>query len=138
MRDGKRLRTDLGRRGYIAFQLLLGGTIAAALVHPIFLFWLITDLARDELSFSGLVASLETSVILLTLCSGYIASIALAVKGLRRRNSSSAAFIVLTMPLYWLVLSAAAWRAVWQLVHSPYHWEKTKHGLTARSGHENR
>ncbi|HRF07524.1 MAG TPA: glycosyltransferase [Xanthobacteraceae bacterium] len=138
MRDGKRLRADLGRRGYLAFQLLLGGTIAAALVHPVFLFWLINDLARGELSFSGPVAGFETSIILLTLCSGYLASISLAVTGLRKRRFSSALFILLTMPLYWLLLSAAAWRAVWQLVHSPYHWEKTEHGLAARGDNESR
>lgn len=136
MRDHRRLHEQLGKRGYAAFQLLIGGTIAAALVHPVFLFWLLCDIAQGGLSFSGWLARFETSMALLTLCGGYGASAVLAVTGLRRRGFSSAAFVVLTIPFYWLLLSAAAWRAVWQLMHSPYHWEKTEHGLAARSGNE--
>jgi hypothetical protein len=30
-------------------------------------------------------------------------------------------------------MSAAAWRALWQLVRAPYHWEKTPHGLARSS-----
>jgi cellulose synthase/poly-beta-1,6-N-acetylglucosamine synthase-like glycosyltransferase len=47
---------------------------------------------------------------------------------------------VLLMPLYWLLMSLAAWRAVAQLVTKLHVWEKTPHGLSggdtdpARSG----
>lgn len=39
----------------------------------------------------------------------------------------------LLSPVYWILLSVAATRAVIQIVTSPHHWEKTKHGdhLTA-------
>jgi hypothetical protein len=37
------------------------------------------------------------------------------------------------MPLHWLLLSAAAWRALWQLLLNPFHWEKTAHGLARTS-----
>jgi hypothetical protein len=37
------------------------------------------------------------------------------------------------MPLYWLLLSVAAWRALFQLVRDPYRWEKTEHGLARNS-----
>jgi hypothetical protein len=30
------------------------------------------------------------------------------------------------MPAYWLAISYAAYRALWQLM-SPYYWEKTEH-----------
>jgi hypothetical protein len=41
-----------------------------------------------------------------------------------------------TMPLYWLLMSAAAWAALWQFLVAPYHWNKTEHGLSnlQRSG----
>jgi hypothetical protein len=32
------------------------------------------------------------------------------------------------MPLCWLLVSAAAYRALWQLATDPYFWEKTEHG----------
>ncbi len=39
-------------------------------------------------------------------------------------------------PLHWLLLSLAAWRALYQLAVSPYRWEKTEHGL-AKTSHRN-
>jgi hypothetical protein len=32
------------------------------------------------------------------------------------------------MPVLWLLMSAAAYRALYQLVRDPYLWEKTEHG----------
>jgi hypothetical protein len=33
------------------------------------------------------------------------------------------------MPLCWLLASAAAYRALYQLATDPYLWEKTEHGV---------
>jgi glycosyltransferase XagB len=35
--------------------------------------------------------------------------------------------------VHWLLLSAAAWRALWQLMYDPFRWEKTAHGLARTS-----
>lgn len=35
----------------------------------------------------------------------------------------------LLMPLYWVMMSVAAAKGCWQLVHNPSYWEKTFHGL---------
>ncbi len=32
------------------------------------------------------------------------------------------------MPLYWLLVSAAAYRALWQFMTARFKWEKTEHG----------
>jgi hypothetical protein len=37
------------------------------------------------------------------------------------------------MPVHWLLLSLASWRAVYQLIVAPYAWEKTEHGLAKSS-----
>ena len=43
----------------------------------------------------------------------------------------------LMMPFYWLAISFAAHRALWQLVWDPYYWEKTEHsGRGARQAAE--
>jgi glycosyltransferase XagB len=41
--------------------------------------------------------------------------------------------VLLLTPLYWLLLSLAAWRALFQLLSAPQHWEKTEHGLAKNS-----
>jgi hypothetical protein len=38
---------------------------------------------------------------------------------------------VIFIPVYWLFVSAAAYRAVWQLVRAPFYWEKTEHGVSS-------
>ncbi len=35
----------------------------------------------------------------------------------------------LLMPIYWVMISFAAWKGVIQLITKPFYWEKTNHGL---------
>ena len=35
----------------------------------------------------------------------------------------------LLIPVYWVLISAAAYVAVFELILRPYHWHKTEHGL---------
>ncbi len=64
-------------------------------------------------------------VFVATLCCGYASTIALDVVGLRRRRLLAHAWVLLLTPLYWFLLSVAAWRALFQLLHDPQGWEKT-------------
>ena len=38
------------------------------------------------------------------------------------------------MPVYWLLMSGAAWLALWQFMTAPFHWNKTEHGLSRLQG----
>jgi hypothetical protein len=42
-------------------------------------------------------------------------------------------WVLLLTPLYWFLLSHAAWRALFQLLFAPQLWEKTDHGLAKSS-----
>lgn len=134
MRNPVRLYQQLGWRRFIAFQLLIGGTVLAALLHPFFLGWLLIDAFYGTLLMEAVSPqdALKKSVVFLTLASGYFASGLLAFVGLWRSKQFASAWILPTIPIYWLLLSLAAWRAVWKLVRAPYHWEKTEHGIAAR------
>ena len=50
-----------------------------------------------------------------------------------RRGLAAYAWVLLLLPLHWLLLGAAAWRALYQLLADPYRWEKTDHGLARTS-----
>ena len=126
MREPVRLLRELGWTGFATFQLLVGGTVLAALVHPLFLAALIHGLATDGLfSRAGLYGA--------ALLAGYITSALLAFIGLARRKLLSQSFILLLTPVHWMLLSWAAWRALFQLLRDPYRWEKTAHGLAQTS-----
>ena len=133
--DLPRLTRDLGFAGVICFQLSVGGNVLAALVHPIFLATLLAESAFGEAlpwqdSGAGAVLAVLYGVIALA---GYLVSAMLGWIGLARRGLRREAWALLLMPVYWLLLSAAAWRALCQLVADPYAWEKTEHGLAKTS-----
>jgi cellulose synthase/poly-beta-1,6-N-acetylglucosamine synthase-like glycosyltransferase len=127
MREPRQLMRDLGPARFTAFQLVVGGNALAALVHPLFLGWLVYALVSGGPG-RALVALLGASVII-----GYAISAFLAWCGLARRGLRSTAWVLALTPLHWLLLSLAAWRALFQLFKAPYRWEKTKHGLAKNS-----
>ena len=63
----------------------------------------------------------------------YLTSIVFGWLGLKRRGLLAATWVLLLTPVHWLLVSLAAWRALYQLVVSPYVWEKTEHGLAKNS-----
>jgi len=58
----------------------------------------------------------------------------LAMLGPYRRGWIDLSPFALLAPIYWLLISAAAYRALWQLVRNPWHWEKTPHGVSQMPG----
>jgi len=135
MREPRRLLRELGLGGFLSFQLIVGGNALAALVHPLFLGGLIYATASgapiwraDSLAVAVLAALYGMSVV-----TGYLTSAFLGWLGLGRRGLLSTAWVLLLIPLHWLLLSLAAWRALYQLIAAPYVWEKTEHGLARSS-----
>jgi hypothetical protein len=126
---------DLGLPGFLAFQLIVGGNVLAALVHPLFMAALIYSVVNgapmwrgDGTSVAVLATFYGTTVVI-----GYATSAFLGWLGLARRGLLSTAWVLLLTPLHWLILSLAAWRALYQLITAPYRWEKTEHGLARSS-----
>ena len=60
---------------------------------------------------------------------GYLASMGLGLLALRRRGYRALLKQIPLMPFYWLLISAAAYRALWQFLTARFEWEKTEHGL---------
>jgi cellulose synthase/poly-beta-1,6-N-acetylglucosamine synthase-like glycosyltransferase len=135
MRSPRRLLRDLGLSGFVGFQLVVGGTVLAALVHPIFLALMASALMSGSLTGYGqdtagrfLVALAAT-----TFVGGYLVSGLLGYVGLARRNLHASGWALVWMPVHWALLSVAAWRALAQLARDPYRWDKTEHGLARHS-----
>jgi hypothetical protein len=135
MRSPAVLMRELGFGGFFAFQLLVGGTVLAALVHPFFLALVLTDAAFGDLftPSDSLGEALRHGLAVTTLLSGYLGSAALSLVGLARRRLLGSAWVLLLTPVYWIMLSFAAWRGAIQLVFAPHLWEKTEHGLARTS-----
>ena len=134
MRTPRALYRQLGLTGFIVFQLLVGGTALAALVHPLFAVAMIYHMASDLPDITYSLAQLTLALLHSTaFIAGYLASTALALVGLARRNLLQHASVLVLMPILWGLLSLAAWRGLIQLLRDPYRWEKTEHGLARTS-----
>jgi hypothetical protein len=131
MRAPHRLVRDLGWAGFAVFQLLVGGTVLAALVHAPFVAALAYDLVANHYGWlaSPMTFGLHGAFVL----AGYLTSAVLGLAGLAKRRLLRCAWALLLIPVYWLILSLAAWRALFQLLRDPYRWEKTEHGLARTS-----
>jgi cellulose synthase/poly-beta-1,6-N-acetylglucosamine synthase-like glycosyltransferase len=129
-REPKRLHGDLGLAASIGFHALMGGLIVSALVHPLFYVllaghWLSGDLLAPAETAAGAVL---WAVACVNLGLGYLASILVSMVSVWRRGRPGLAMFALMLPLYWLLISLAAYRAAWQFARDPYLWEKTEHG----------
>jgi cellulose synthase/poly-beta-1,6-N-acetylglucosamine synthase-like glycosyltransferase len=135
MRNPRRLLNELGFTGFASLQLVVGGNVLAALVHPVFL----ASLACAWASGTPVLAAAEglggalVWLYWITLGAGYLTTIVLGLRGLAGRKSMAAAWALAFVWLHWLLLSLAAWRALYQLVRNPHGWEKTEHGLARTS-----
>jgi glycosyltransferase XagB len=58
---------------------------------------------------------------------GHLGFILLGAKSAGKAQMWRTLLVTLGLPLYWLLLSLAAWRAAWQLGFKPHFWEKTEH-----------
>ena len=107
----------------------MGGMVLSSLVHPFFYLMLaLQSLTGEPL---GVPASaLESSLwglAVFNMLAGYLSAMLLAALTVIRRKRLWLLPHVALMPFYWLLISFASYRAVWQLVRTPFLWEKTEH-----------
>lgn len=133
MRRPLRLMRELSPAGAITFQLFLACNVLAALVHPVFMAALGYTLVAQPPIQVGAMGRAAPVLFVATLLCGYVSTTALDVIGLRRRGLLAHAWVVGLTPVYWFLLSLAAWRALFQLLSNPQYWEKTEHGLARTS-----
>ncbi len=125
MRDPGRLWRDLGAWRFAGFQITLGGMVLSALVHPWIYVLLAVNLATGQTLLPG-----DSGVAWMcwaVLAAGYASAIALAALAVKRRGGSLLMRSLVWLPLYWLAISLAAYRALVELVLRPHHWQKTPH-----------
>jgi hypothetical protein len=92
------------------------------------------DLFRsDLLRPHGLGALARSTIACFVLISGAASILWPVLLGMRRRGLFVFSAALIWLPLYYLLMSWAAWRAVLDLLKDPYHWAKTEHGLARSS-----
>jgi len=130
MRDPARLYRGLGHVGFWGFQFFIGGTIVCALLNPIlwllFAGWAVGLVGGLDVYFPPWVVSFS----LFNLLFGNASMVYFFMLGAYKRGYYTLLLFALTAPLYWGLMSIAAYKGLWQLIHKPFYWEKTQHGIS--------
>lgn len=134
MRRPLRLLRELGTRGFVDFQVLVGFNSLLLLINP--LMWMLTitysvskgttagnfiqSLFPAPLYYLGLLCLILWNFIF------FYSSVYVCV----RHNMMRLTRYALLTPLYWVLMSVGAWAGLASLVRHPFYWAKTEHGVS--------
>lgn len=127
------LAKSLDPVSFLASQLLIGGVALTALAYPPVIAWILLSGLTGQL-FADSATLHETALTgfgFVNMIVGFSAGLACGWIGVDRRCPRRLALDLAWMPFYWMLVGAAAWRALWQIVmDETTHWEKTTHGVS--------
>ena len=113
---------------FIVSQILFAGVFISALMHIFISFFIAYIISKffifDEL---GLVNKILLALDTLSVLTGYGALAMLAFRSAPAKERAGYLRKSVLLPVYWTLLSLAAWRGLWQLIRAPHYWEKTPH-----------
>jgi cellulose synthase/poly-beta-1,6-N-acetylglucosamine synthase-like glycosyltransferase len=125
-----RFMRTIGPLGFLGFVFFIGGTVLSGLLSPVF--WLLY-MVWVVAAISGLDAVFPEPLLFLSLfnlLAGNGALMFLYMLAPIRRGWLDLIPYSLTAFGYWIILSIAAYRGLWQLLRNPFYWEKTHHGVS--------
>ena len=130
MRRPLHLLSSIGPLAFLGFVIFIGGTALSALLNPVFwaiyAIWLILLTSGFDPIFPQLLLFLS----LFNLLAGNGFLVYLSMLAPIRRGWLDLIPYSLTAFGYWVLMSTAAYRALWQLFRNPFFWEKTPHGVS--------
>ena len=129
-RNPSMLLKDLGLKNTMAFHLLLTAIVISALIHPVFLTTSIIQIVQLFSTSGQQVAHPLLAIGSFNLVAGYTTYGLLALVALKTAGMTQIGPMIVFLPLYWVLISFAGWRALVHLIVKPHGWEKTPHGLS--------
>ncbi len=131
-RNPVQLLRDVGPGGFLAVQTMTIGVFASALLHPVLLLTAMWNFLPGPLAVSTATAggTLISGASLVILVMGYVSAFAACRTGLRQEGIVGWTGVIAGIPVYWLLMTAAAWLALKDFLFAPFYWHKTRHGLT--------
>ena len=119
-----------GVLGFLGFVFFIGGTVLSGLFNPVFWVLYLVWLALAVAGFDTLFPQALLLISLANLLLGNGALVFLSMIAPLRRGWLSLIPFSLTAFFYWVLISIAAYKALWQLMRDPFYWEKTQHGVS--------
>ncbi|CAH1678000.1 membrane hypothetical protein [Hyphomicrobiales bacterium] len=127
----------LGGAGSLGVVTMAFGTVATALAYPLFATLALIVLTRFVLNGGTIAASSIAdaglaALALVVFTAGLVSMLLPPIIGIARRGPWRLMAYVPLLPFYYVLVSVASWRGLVGLITSPFNWNKTEHGLSAR------
>lgn len=128
---------ELGAPAFLTMLAHSFGIVATALGYPLFATYAIAAMLHggwlDAFAPHEIVAA---SIGFVIFAAGLCAMLLPPLVALSRRRLLRLAPWLVLLPVYYVLMSVAAWRAIWEILRKPDQWNKTEHGLarTTRTG----
>jgi len=136
MRDPVRLFRSLGPAGFFGFQFFVGGAVLTVLMNPLFWGLFVLWLFTYTTALDPLFPPLLLYVGLFNQLAGNAAFTYMMLISPVERGWINLAPWGLTSIFYWMLMSVAGYKALFQLIVNPFYWEKTQHGLSRHTAAE--
>jgi glycosyltransferase XagB len=132
MRQPMLLWQEVGLFGFVVIQAATLGVVVAATFHPIFLALTLFQIYQGTLTdLSGSVFQTTLNLLFLTnMLLGLVLAIISGMLAQSRKGQKIKFWTHLSLPAYWWLMSIAGWKALWEFVVAPFHWNKTRHGIS--------
>ncbi|KPF59341.1 glycosyltransferase family 2 protein [Rhizobium sp. AAP116] len=130
MRQPLRTARDMGFLSFLVFQLLVGGMLIAALSHPgliVFLTLLAVSLMQVPVAQPSLFTTILLAMDIFNILGSYAIFFVLGATPMSKGEKEGVGWKWAMIPVYWMAVSLAAWKAVIELRLKPFHWNKTPH-----------
>ncbi len=135
-RNPRALIRVCGLKKTFGFALLIAGTpLSFLFVAPLWLLFGVSLLVPAPI-FAEMYPGWVLWIGLFNLLVGNALMIYVSMMGAFLRQRYGLVIWALLNPVYWLLHSAASYKALWQLITRPHYWEKTTHGISALSASE--
>jgi glycosyltransferase XagB len=121
---------SVGLLGTVGFMFFIGGTVLTGLLNPVFWAFYLIWLGLSAASLDPIFPQSLLFLCLFNLLAGNGAFTYLIMLAPIRRGWLQLIPFSFTLFVYWVLISLAAYKALWQLIHDPFFWEKTQHGLS--------
>jgi glycosyltransferase XagB len=118
----------------LAMHGVLTGGVLGLLFYPA-AFWLVAVAISAALTGNWPASSLTLALLIINLGNLFVVLLAAAVSSLRGLAAARLLKLVWCIPLlpiYWALMSFAAWQALFQFFRNPSAWEKTTHGVARK------
>ncbi|WP_438750426.1 glycosyltransferase family 2 protein [Pararhizobium sp. O133] len=137
MRRPAQLRREIGWLAFSVFQVLIAGMLLSSLCHPVilgFLVYLGWAMVQDGTHVDNWLTFWLFVCDVVNIFGSYAVFIALGLNRMTKREKRAVGWRWAFVPIYWLIMSWAAWRALLELRTSPFSWNKTPHVAVGATG----